>query len=341
MDIRYHNTIYIQKPTSEVYAYLSDFPRHTEWAQTLERLEKVKDGDHTGVGAQYLTYEKQSFQSDRQPHGPIKQKLAIKAQTMCEVRELVPNKRLAWHAHMVGDPGTHADWEIDLTPEGEGGTRLSQKVFFVFGPLPGWVGVLLFMEKRAFRQFDAGLQNIKLILEGQVQASQLGQPARITAEKNLYIEASPEHVYRYATDIRRHAEWAFNPLEIVHVAGPDSGLGATFKSVARRTAGFVGTFRGLIKVVSDAPPYRFVYDVQDDSGSYRWTMLFEAEGSGTRIIHRFEKYAGPWVLWFLQPTLIWPMVGSKQVAGGLANLKAKLEAGPTSAAERLAAPSPY
>jgi len=122
--------------------------------------------------AQYLTYEKQSFQSDRKPYGPIKQKLAIKAQTLCEVRELVPDKRLAWHAHMVGDPTTHADWEIELASDGNGGTKLTQKVFFVFGPLPGWVGILLFMEKRAFRQFDAGLQNIKQILEGRAQAGE-------------------------------------------------------------------------------------------------------------------------------------------------------------------------
>jgi hypothetical protein len=166
MDIRYNNTIHIHRPVSEVYAYLSDFPRHVEWAQTLERLEKVKEGDSGGVGAQYLTYEKQSFQSDRKPYEPIKQKVAINAKTMCEVRELIPDKRLAWHAYMVGDPRTHADWEIELASDGNGGTKLTQKVFFVFGPLPGWVGVLMFMEKRAFRQFDAGLQNIKQILEG-------------------------------------------------------------------------------------------------------------------------------------------------------------------------------
>lgn len=326
MDIHYQNSIVIRKPVNEVYAYLSDFPRHVEWAQTLERLDKVKDGEANSVGAQYLTYEKQSFQADRQPYGPIKQKVAIKAQTLCEVRELVPNKRLAWHAHMVSDLTTHADWEIDLMPEGEDGTRLSQKVFFVFGPMPGWVGILLFMEKRAFRQFDAGLQNIKLILEGQAKPSELSQRARIVAEKNTFIDASPDEVYGYATDIRRHPEWAYNPLEIEHVSGPEMGVGATFKSVARRTAGFVGTFRGHIKVVGTDAPRRFVYEVQDDSGHYRWSMLFAPEGQGTRITHRFEKYAGPWVLWFLQPALIWPMVGSQQVAGGLANLKAKLEA---------------
>jgi uncharacterized protein YndB with AHSA1/START domain len=336
MDIRYHNTVHIQQPASEVYAYLADFPRHIEWAQTLERLEKVKDGNSAGVGAHYLTYEKQSFQSDRKPYGPIKQKLAIKATTMCEVRELIPDRRIAWHAHMVGDPGTHADWEIDLTPDDAGGTRLSQKVFFVFGPMPGWVGILLFMEQRAFRQFDAGLQNIKLILEGQATPSDLGRRARIIAEKSLHIEAAPEQVYRYATDLRRHPEWAFNPLEIKHSSGPESGPGATFESVAHRTAGFAGTFRGVVKIVSDDAPRRFVYDVQDDSGSYRWTMAFEPEGSGTRMTHRFEKYAGPWVLWFLQPALIWPMVGSRQVAGGLSNIKAKLEAGHVHAAERLA-----
>ena len=166
MDIHYDTTIHIKRPVGEVYAYLSNFPRHIEWAQTLERLEKVREGDSHGVGTQYLTYEKQAFQANRKPYEPIKQRIALPAKTMCEVRDLAPNQRIAWHAHMVSDPKTYADWEIDLASDGNGGTRLTQRVDYRFGPMPGWVGVLLFIEKRAHRQFDAGLQNIKLILEG-------------------------------------------------------------------------------------------------------------------------------------------------------------------------------
>ena len=150
---------------------MADFPRHCEWAQTLERMEQRKAGEAGGVGAQYLTFERQAFQSDRQPRGPLPTK-AFAGKTLAEVRELVPNRRIAWHSHPVPKMGISADIAMDLAPADHGGTRLTQTIRMH----QAWLMVQLFsrlmfktnpagMEAKAHAQWDASLRNIKAILE--------------------------------------------------------------------------------------------------------------------------------------------------------------------------------
>lgn len=163
MDIHWKNSIRINRPIEQVYAYLANFPRHAEWAQTVERLEKIREGDSSGVGAEYLTHERQAMQTDRKPGEPLKK--GMKAKTICAVRALVPNQRIAWHSHLTMIKSTFADWEFRLETDGNGGTRLTQEGNFHFSPLSQGLGRLLKMERKALAQFEAGLQNIKLILE--------------------------------------------------------------------------------------------------------------------------------------------------------------------------------
>jgi hypothetical protein len=162
MDIQWRSTIQIQQPVERVYAYLSQFPRHVEWAQTLERVECLEPGND-GVGARYLTYERQAFQNDRAPNAPVK-KTAMPAQTVCEVTALLPNQRIAWTASMRGMSSMRADWEFCFEPIGDAATRLTQSCAFHVGPVPKGMGGLLKLEQKSMSQFDASLRNIKLIL---------------------------------------------------------------------------------------------------------------------------------------------------------------------------------
>ena len=166
MDIRWQNTIQINRPVEQVYAYLADFPRHTEWALTLVRLEQVRPGDKNGLGAQYLTYERQAMHPDRKPYEPLTKGMAAK--TMCEVQELMPNQRIAWRAHMVPKTGLHSNLAFEFAPAADGGTLLTQKIFFHL-PTPL---ALMFrlrygggLDRKMVTQADTGLRNIKTILE--------------------------------------------------------------------------------------------------------------------------------------------------------------------------------
>lgn len=167
MDIRWQNTIQIDRPIEQVYAYLlADFPRHAEWALTLVRLEQVQPGDKNGLVAQYLTYERQAMHPDRQPFEKLTKGMAAK--TMCEVQELIPHRRIAWHAFMVPKTGLRSNLFFELTPVTDGRTLLKQSIFFhIPGPL-----ALMFrlrygggLDRKMQTQADAGLRNIRTILE--------------------------------------------------------------------------------------------------------------------------------------------------------------------------------
>jgi uncharacterized membrane protein len=166
MDVTWQGTIHIHAPLEQTYRYLADLPRHAEWAQSVERLEQVHPGDSDGVGAVYRTAERQAWQTDRAPRGPLTQGVA--GATMCELVELVPNRRIAWRSWApvpgVKHVGTYA---FELASDGNGGTRLTQASALEDNWLGDIVSRLLFKTTpaKARAQWEASLRNIKTILE--------------------------------------------------------------------------------------------------------------------------------------------------------------------------------
>ena len=167
MDINWQGSTQINAPVEQVYRYLADFPRHCEWAQTLERMEQIRVGDSTGIGARYLTIERQAMQADRKPYEQLTRGMRVK--TLCEVRELTPSRRIAWHAHTAPKAmGLYADLDFELAPAADGGTLLTQHYRFHQPPILVFMFKLMFssnVEAKGNAQWDASLRNIKAILE--------------------------------------------------------------------------------------------------------------------------------------------------------------------------------
>jgi uncharacterized protein YndB with AHSA1/START domain len=169
MEKHWQRSVDIAASPETVYAYLADFQRHCEWAQTFDRMEA---SGPEGVGARYRTYERQAMQSDRVPKGPVATK-GFKGTTECEVTELKPNERIAWKAHPVPmGMGVHSAMHFDIAPSANGGSTLTQTIdmhqpwllFQIFTRLIFRMKPTDF-ESKGEAQWQASLQNIKHILE--------------------------------------------------------------------------------------------------------------------------------------------------------------------------------
>lgn len=106
---------------------------------------------------------------------------------------------------------------------------------------------------------------------------------------------------------------------------PSARSNAILNSEAHRVAGIVEALQGQICVVLDEPPKQFAFETHDASGRYRWTFTLTPDGKGSRLTQRMEKLSGPWILRYVQPAILWPLFGSRQVRGGLEKIKVLLE----------------
>ena len=165
-DITWQETVQINVLVEEAYRYLADLPRHAEWAQSVIKLEQVRPGDSKGVGTQYRAAERQAWQTDRLPRTPLTRGPA--GDFLCEVRELVPHRRIAWYAWAPYPVVVHAgEYSFDLVADGASGTRLTQTNRLH----DNWLGIIV--SRLAFKttpakaraQWSASLRNIKAILE--------------------------------------------------------------------------------------------------------------------------------------------------------------------------------
>jgi len=166
MDIIWQGSAHIHAPVEQVYRYLADLPSHAEWAQSVERLELTRPGDSSGVGAVYRAIERQVWQTDRAPRAPLTRGVA--GSMMCEMTELIPNRRIAWRAWVPVPVLKHAGiYAFELASDGNGGTRLTQSAALKNNWLGDIISRLVFKTtpEKARAQWQASLGNIKAILE--------------------------------------------------------------------------------------------------------------------------------------------------------------------------------
>ena len=170
MDIRWQDTIFVKSSAEQVFRYLADFSRHSEWAQTLERVEQIDAGGPLGVGAQYQELERQAWQTNRGPREPLT--TGAQEKTLCEVQEVIPPHRIAWRARSLSKVGSvFAEYAFGFAPDPKGGTWLTQTVSFHTNKTADYRYRLAYkakpeqIEQMARAQWEASLNNIKVIME--------------------------------------------------------------------------------------------------------------------------------------------------------------------------------
>ena len=170
MDIRWQDTIFVKAPVEQVYRYLADFSRHSEWAQTIERVEQIDAGGPLGVGAQYRAIERQAWQNNRGPREPLT--TGSQENTLCQILEMVPPHKIAWSARSLAKVGSIvAEYAFGFAPDPNGGTWLTQTILYHTNRAADYRYRLAYkakpeqIERMACAQWEASLHNIKLIIE--------------------------------------------------------------------------------------------------------------------------------------------------------------------------------
>lgn len=137
-------------------------------------------------------------------------------------------------------------------------------------------------------------------------------------EVTITVNAPPERVFDYVSDIDHHGEWAGDRLT-VRRAGDEEWQSHLDMGALKADA--------VITVERSERPERFTYVCRDSlSGTYRWTFTLRRTSGGTALTHRVERLAAPLLVKLIQPWLMWPLSGRPSTDRGLENIKRRLEA---------------
>jgi uncharacterized protein YndB with AHSA1/START domain len=183
--------------------------------------------------------------------------------------------------------------------------------------------------KARAREEDPALESIDIDMEG--NESSVGDYQAISRfggcgmpfkrSLSIHVDAPPEVLYDYLTDLRRHPEWADQPMEMT-VHGEQVQPGTTFSSKVKLLVNIHATGR----VVEMQKPERFVYECKDSAGEHRWTMEILPEEDGSRLTQTLERIWVPFHIKMFQAWVMWPLMGRPEIRNGLANIKTRVEA---------------
>ena len=142
------------------------------------------------------------------------------------------------------------------------------------------------------------------------------------AKYSVFINANPEEVFAYVSDLSKHGEWADDPLEITPVDDSGIAVGKRYRSTAEFRG---GTVTGEETITEYEAPRKFSFHVDDSTSKHDHIFTFTPEGEGTLMERRA---IGQWSFgtWLLASTVGGVLIGKPAAQRAFEKLKGKLEA---------------
>jgi len=135
------------------------------------------------------------------------------------------------------------------------------------------------------------------------------------------INAPPDLVFAYVSDLSRHHEWAAHPLRIEMAnAGPPS-VGTKVQSKAHQ---FGRDNPNDLTVVENDPPRRFAFEASGREGRFLHSFDLQPLDGGTRVTKTFLVLDVNFFIRLLTP--VFAVVAPRGLAGDLSRIKSHLEA---------------
>ena len=118
---------------------------------------------------------------------------------------------------------------------------------------------------------------------------------------SIDINAKPETVFAYVSDLTEHAEWSANPLKVEALSANPIGVGSAYRSSATvRNL----TFTAELRVTEYQAPTRFGFSGQDSTGKFSHRFTLTPINSGTQVTRQinftlsFRQWLRFWILYF-------------------------------------------
>ena len=145
----------------------------------------------------------------------------------------------------------------------------------------------------------------------------------LTNTHRVVINAQPEAVFAYVSDLTRHPEWSGGRLKVEAVSPGPVAVGSRYLS--RGDVAGQKDRTNELRVTQVQPSTRFVFVAQDSSfGEVSHEFTFKPQTGGT-LMERTVTFSMSPVPAFVFRTFIHPLVGKPMMDKALAALKAKLE----------------
>lgn len=145
----------------------------------------------------------------------------------------------------------------------------------------------------------------------------------VTNTFRITINAQPETVFAYVSDLTRHGEWAGGRLKIEAVSPGPVAVGSQYLS--RGDVAGQKDRPNELRVSRYEPPTRFAFLAKDpDFGEVSHEFTFKSHEGGT-LMERAVTVNMPPLMAFAFRAFIHPFIGKPMMDKALAALKAKLE----------------
>lgn len=134
------------------------------------------------------------------------------------------------------------------------------------------------------------------------------------------IDAKPEEVFAYISDLTKHGEWN-DVLTVEKVSDGDVSVGTEYRSTGRQMGKSVGN---VVKVTEMESPRKFSFTGSDGKLEFLQELSLSEHNGGTRLERRTSAELNP-VLAIMFKILIGPLIANPSMNKGLRKLKANVE----------------
>jgi uncharacterized protein YndB with AHSA1/START domain len=142
-------------------------------------------------------------------------------------------------------------------------------------------------------------------------------------EREITINAPPERVFAYLSDITRHPEWAGQQLEVTKTSEGPAQVGSSFETVGHQ----FGAQAAKVTITELVPNQNIAYEAEGKAFHFKHHFLLRSENGGTRLTIGTEPKRVGFPFNLLLPVLSAAGVINRGLDGDLKRIKANLEGG--------------